>query len=316
MTEVDTRLNEIFLAHASKRQAEVQAKNTRFVHYTSAAVAASIVRNREIWMRSANTMKDFMEIEHGINCVVKAYKGPTGDSFRNELDRLFPNLRARLEKWFDGWVSTFKYDTFLTCLSEHRDDEDLLGRLSMWREYGGSTGVALVFRNNVFLAPSQVLRVYASPVAYLRPDTFGDEFAAMGQRVRQNAAFLREQGEAVVDAQVCNMFRFAVVCTKHPGFHEELEWRVVHSPSYEPSERVIRAVETIQGVPQNVIKVPLKNYPEEGFVGAELPELLERIIIGPTQHPRAIAGAFRDLLSQAKVAEPEKKIFISDIPLR
>jgi hypothetical protein len=112
------------------------------------------------------------------------------------------------------------------------------------------------------------------------------------------------------------MFRFAVLCTKHPGFHEELEWRVIHSPTYEPSERVTKTIETIRGVPQHVIKIPLKNYPDEGFVGGELHELLDRIIIGPTQHPHAIADAFCDLLHQAKIPDPEKKICISDIPLR
>jgi len=316
MSDAGHRLNEIFLAYATNRQSKVLREKTRLVHYTSAEVAASIIRKREIWMRRATTMNDFMEVDYGINCLARSYRGVSGDTFRNELDRLFPALRPRLEKWFDGWVTGFRHDTFLTCFSEHRDDEDTLGRLSMWRAYGGSTGVALVLRNTAFLGTADALRVYTSPVAYMRPDDFAREFEAMGERVRLHADFLKSQGEVVVDANICNMFRFAVLSTKHPGFHEEREWRIIHSPSYEPSERVLRTVETIQGVPQHVIKVPLRNYPDQGFVGAEIQDALDRIIIGPTKHPHVIADAFCDLLRQVGLSDPEKKICISDIPLR
>jgi hypothetical protein len=313
MSDADVTLNGIFLAYARGRESKVKKDNTRLVHYTSAEVAANIIQRREIWMRRASTMNDFMEVEYGINCLRRTYQGPSGAHFRNELDRLFPDLRPRLEKWFDAWVTGFKHDTFLTCFSEHHDEEDALGRLSMWRAYGGSTGVALVLRNTAFLSTSDALRVYTSPVAYMRPDAFAREFESMGQRVSLHADFLKEHGENVVDAHICNMFRFAVLSTKHPGFHEEIEWRIIHSPSYEPSERVVKAVETIQGIPQHVIKVPLKNYRDEGFGGAEVHD---RIIIGPARHPHAIADAFCDLLRQAKVPDPEKKICISDIPLR
>lgn len=310
------KLDEIFLAHATERLKRVGTNNTRFVHYTSAEVATSIIRKREIWMRRATTMNDFMEVDYGIQCLSLAYGAASGATFRNELDRLFPGFRPRLEKWFNGWAAAFKHDTYLTCLSEHRDHEDRLGRLSMWRAYGGSTGVALVLKNTPFLGISDAIRVYSSPVAYLTPDAFAREFEAMGERVRVNADFLKAQGDQIVDGDICKMFRFAVLCTKHPGFHEEIEWRVIHSPMYERSDRVSKQIETIRGVPQHVIKIPLRNYPDEGFVGAELHELLDRIIVGPTQHPRIMADAFCDLLREADVPDPEKRVYTSDIPLR
>lgn len=65
---------------------------------------------------------------------------------------------------------------------------------------------------------------------------------------------------------------------------------------------------------QHVIKVPLKGFPEEGFVGAEAHEILDRIIIGRTQPPHAIAEAFCDLLGQAQVPDAATKICISDFP--
>ena len=46
------------------------------------------------------------------------------------------------------------FDTYLTSISEHRNKEDTFGRLSMWRAYGETTGVALVMNNSPFLTPS------------------------------------------------------------------------------------------------------------------------------------------------------------------
>jgi len=120
----------------------------------------------------------------------------------------------------------------------------------------------------------------------------------------------------MIGFELADLRIFGVVCTKHPGFAEEREWRVVYSPSMYPSNHLIRAIEVIQGVPQPVYKIPLKNIPEEGLVGAEIPELLDRIIIGPTQYRLAIWEAFMDLLRQAGVADPAKKIVLSNIPLR
>ena len=37
-------------------------------------------------------------------------------------------------------------------------------------------------------------------------------------------------GRETVSASAFNMLRFAVLCTKHPGFLEEREWRIIASP--------------------------------------------------------------------------------------
>jgi hypothetical protein len=71
----------------------------------------------------------------------------------------------------------------------------------------------------------------------------------------------------------------------------------------------------IRGVPQPVYKIPLQNITEINLVAA-IPELFDRIIIGPTQYPLALGEAFQELLTEAGVKDPENKICISDIPLR
>jgi hypothetical protein len=84
------------------------------------------------------------------------------------------------------------------------------------------------------------------------------------------------------------MLAFAAVCTKHPGFGKEVEWRVLHAPWWEKSAYLKKELEVVQGVPQAVYKIPLKDIPEAGLSRITIPALIDRIIIGPTRDPLAI----------------------------
>jgi len=75
-------------------------------------------------------------------------------------------------------------------------------------------------------------------------------------------------------------------------------------------------IRVVNGVPQPIFKIPLKDIPDEDFVGAEIPALLDRIIIGPTQYPLPMLEAFTLLLTDAGVTDPDKRVFVSDIPIR
>jgi hypothetical protein len=176
--------------------------------------------------------------------------------------------------------------------------------------------VALVLNARVFLSPSDALGAYSSPVAYLAQNEFLESFDNLLAGVHGNAEFIRSLGEDVVLNCMFTAFRLAVLCTKHPGFREELEWRVIYSPRYQPSARIRRDIESINGTPQPVCKIALEDVPDEGLVGAAIPSLVERIIIGPSRHPDVMWEAFVDLLREIGVEAPESRVFASDIPLR
>jgi hypothetical protein len=197
-------------------------------------------------------------------------------------------------------------DTYLTCVSERSDSEDLTGRLSMWRAYGEQTGVAFVMNNPLFVTPSDALKAYSSPVAYLNDQGFAREFSRVVDNINTEADFIRTQGRDAIRTFIFHMFRSAALCTKHLGFLEEKEWRVVYSPSAELSPYLIKEIQSIGGVPQPIYKIPLKDIPEEGLSGAEIPALLDRIIIGPTEYPLAIREAFLQLPSDAGVERTGK----------
>jgi len=186
----------------------------------------------------------------------------------------------------------------------------------MWRAYGGSTGVALVLNNGPFLRPSDALKAYTSPVAYFSPEGFTQHFNKIVDAMEEHEDLLKELDYEELMGFVFHHFQYSILSTKHPGFKEEREWRIIYSPRLESSRHIRRDVETVRGTPQPVYKLPLQNFPEEGFTGATIPELLDRIIIGPTDHSFAAYEAFAALLEGAGVENAYEKVFMSDIPLR
>lgn len=298
------------------RVEKAKSMDLRFVHYTSAEAALGILTNREVWMRNAMTMNDSTEIEYGFNCLKNAYEGDAGKLFKTVLEENFPGCTAQLEASFNAWLPGFRRDTYLTCVSEHDQSEDQLGRLSMWRAYGGRSAVALVLKGAPFHNESNVLKAYTSPVAYLNSDTFSKQFMDVAERMRNASDLLLKLGRDRVFQLSFHMLRFSVLCTKHIGFHEEKEWRVIYSPTVEQSDKIQTAVATINGTPQKIHKIPLQNVPDQGLIGMEIPEIIDRIIIGPCQFPHAIYTAFHHLLKEAKVEHPEDMLVISEIPLR
>ena len=309
-------INRIFFPYMEQRTRDVLAAGGRFAYYTTADTATRLLRGRQVWMRSTTAMNDYMEVDHGFECLRAAYNNEPGKAFNSALDTCFPGLPDEVRELFNGWLPQIRYDTYITCVSEHLPAEDRHGRLSMWRAYGGQTGVAIVLNGGVMFGASDALGAYSSPVAYKTPGEFASDFAAIADRIGAAAGYVRTVDRNTVKNFAFSMLRFAVLCTKHPGFHEEREWRVVATPAMHPSPLVKSEVEVVRGIPQVVLKIDLQNHPDQGLVGLALPELLERIIIGPCEFPLVILRAFHQLLREAGIQDAEQKVIVSDIPLR
>ena len=99
------KLMQIFHPYALERQSTARLNGTRFVHYTSADVAMNILRKREVWMRKSSCMNDFMEVRHGLSCLLSAYNtSEIGQKFKFTLDSIAPGISSDIERHFNSLV--------------------------------------------------------------------------------------------------------------------------------------------------------------------------------------------------------------------
>jgi hypothetical protein len=310
------RYRKIFFPLLFDERKRILGTGIRFAYYTTAETAAQILKNREIWLRSTSIMNDHSEIQYGLSKVIGAFSTNEGKELEAALEKTIAGSTDAIKKLFNTWAPLISADTFIASLSEHPPEEDQYGRLSMWRAYGGDAGVAIVLNPEVFFNEINPLPVYTSPVAYLDASGIVAAFSRVTNGIHSNKTYVRGLGLQGLTQAIFNALRFAIICTKHPAFKEEREWRVIASPSLESHEHLQQSVEFIGGIPQTILKKRIEDQPEKGIVGLHLNDFIERILIGPCEFPEIITRAIASLLEDAGVEKPYERIHVTGIPLR
>lgn len=292
----------------------VKAEKLRFVHYTTAESLLNILSSREIWLRQPKCMNDYSEIEHGISCLIKAYNSSEETGLKKSIDNIYEGLSIEIEKAMNEEFYHLRENCFIFCISEHKEVEDKYGRLSMWRAYGKETGVGFVIRNdNLFEeGPFDVVLL---PVNYIEDEGFLEILTVMSKNIDNNVQFIKSLDREEFKQYLLYVLRGLTLSTKHPGFEEEKEWRIIYTPHVFRSKHMLESVLTVKGVPQIVYRLPIQKIPNKpGSV--DFNDLLDRIIIGPTEYAFPVAKAFINLLLENGIKKPGNKIFFSNIPLR
>lgn len=317
MSDLDDFMEVVF-GYANARERRLEEQNLKLAHYTTAETALQILDGRKLWMRNATVMNDHSEIQHGHEIVSAALDSAPGTNLRNTLGRIAPKYVA------SGWPKLIrlseveKSKIFMTSLSEHRAD-DRLGRLSMWRAYGGPVaGVALVFHPDIIKNPEINLATVASPVLYGGYEEFASEMDNLSERFSQNADLVREMPIELGGLILAQAIQLAYMSIKHIGFAEELEWRLIHRPFENGGSAWVRDKSvSVRGIPQRVYELPLDNIHNGMQIrGLSLEHLLHRVIIGPSMYPATVQRAFIDKLSELNVTNAAAKVVVSETPLR
>jgi len=256
------RLESIFMPYATRQRRDLypnDASHTRFVHYTSAEAALSIIKSKRIWMRNTTCMSDYREVQHGFEILNGFFSDEAKrNAFVKALDECAPGAAQEAITLFGQWWNDIRFNTYLASISEHDPKEDLHGRLSMWRAFGGNVArVAIVFKVPWYTEGSLALNLMFSPVAYLTEAEVHAEVHAVVENIRDNYDVLRSVDRSIIVGTVFAMLMAGVVCLKHEGFREEREWRVIYAPKRLASPLMESSTEIIGGVPQIVYKVPL-----------------------------------------------------------
>lgn len=310
-------LYDIFTPYGSSRREKMLKGGGRLVHYTSAENALKIIQSKELWLRNARAMEDFTEVGYGYQHLLNYFSLEKNKSdFYDAFNFSNESLGQEGFKLFDSWWNGIQNSSYISCFSEHDPSENDHGRLSMWRAFTqGVNGVALIFN---FPNPTSALplNVFLTPVEYRTSEDLANEIHLVIANIKKNQDFLKEIDSIAIIGAIYVMLMTLVVSSKHPGFHEEREWRMVHSPLQNPSIFVPRSLEVIAGTPQLVHKLHLINKPELGINEIEIRDILDGIIIGPAQYPDSIREAFIYELNSQGVENPVSKVRISGIPVR
>ncbi|WP_204165548.1 DUF2971 domain-containing protein [Methylobacterium sp. 17Sr1-1] len=291
-----------------------EAQLLRFVHYTSADVAMQIIGSRSVWMRNALTMNDYSELEYGRNCLMVALSSSGGIKLKNIIETKFGENGIGLLADIPRMMDKHNAATYISCMSEHDASEDLHGRLSMWRAYGGNSGVAIVVNNRPFVAHNDELGANTYPVHYLPISDFMSLFNKLVYNIENNISYIQNNVGFLND--LWRNLQALQFCIKHPGFREEREWRVVYRPKDKSTDHISGDIVSVRGTPQQIYKLKLDDIPEANFMGASPAEFIDLIIIGPCLYPEIVREAFVLQLTNVGVIAAENKVIVSDIPLR
>lgn len=291
--------------------------HARFVHYTSAEAALSIIRTKRFWLRNAICMSDYSEVRHGIDLYSQVFDDAKRKAFVEAFDACIPGAVADAFAAFSNWGQDLPLNTYIACVSEHKDSEDINGRLSMWRAFGrAGTRVGIVLRFPYVSGSALPLGLTFSPVAYLPKLGLEKVIDQVIANVRAERDYLRTTNREILARVIFQIFAAGMVCLKHEGFHEELEWRAIYMPKRWPSSLIESATEVVAGVPQIIHKLPLDASVSPLIADLDFPEVFDRLIVGPTQYPWPIYEAFAEALNSAGVPNAGDRVFVSRIPIR
>ncbi|MBE7369612.1 DUF2971 domain-containing protein [Ramlibacter pallidus] len=197
-------------------------------HYTSIGTLERISQTGEIWFSNPLYMNDVDELRYGMNLGLHAVRSHAGLREACPPDHYNALLDA-----FDLLYTTFDndsaFDVYVFSCSEHDEEIGDDGLLSMWRGYGGDgNGVAIVFDMAPLVAAGTPLLVrqvqylsYEASEAWM--DAKLQQFSLQLQRVGGPVASMKDAAAALFER-----IKLFALFTKHRGFHEEREWRIVY----------------------------------------------------------------------------------------
>lgn len=201
--------------------------------------------------------------------------------------------------------------TYITCVTEHNVEDEKYGRLSMWRAYGGEESVALVL-NAPAIATASFPGTYFRKVQYLDDEGAEARMKDIADRISNHSDFLLSRSSTEILIAMFRMLRDLVLCTKHPAFSEELEWRLIAPASHLEWHKLPLRLREVRGVPQMVAVFGIAS----ATTSPSISDWLHCLLIGPSQHPEVMYDAYRQLLRELGVEDPNTKIRLSNIPLR
>ncbi len=190
----------------------------------------------------------------------------------------------------------------------------------MWRGYGGNgQGVAIEVNT------AQIQPIDTSPLLLLKV-SYGNDEVRLQQIVNLFNDWCRiieraNIADCLLYLAVYEFFRLALLyalSTKHIGFSEENEWRLVYLPDRDTKQTLDPFIEYTVMRGRTEPKLKLKVQPIPGVIDSSFScdKIVHGAILGPGQNdPLSIAG-FRFMLDRVEKGNFANLLKISGIPFR
>jgi Protein of unknown function (DUF2971) len=291
-------------------------------HYTSINVLEKIMKNNEIWLSNPLFMNDLEEVRFGFYEGIRLFEQCENLTRSCKTDHREIILRDAFNHYVEEFEDKHAFDTYVFCLSTH-DPKNTNGLLSMWRGYGGQgNGAALVFNTKFVDAPDENSPLILTRVHYASKE---GRKAWLKEKINQwcnllEAAVIPDDKLYVAAYSLFHLIKFFALKSKHDGFQEEQEWRIIYMPK--PGRDLTGVWKerckfdyfmTTRGAEP---KLKLKIEPLDANQTWTFENIIDRIILGPCLSSHLAQRGIERMLKIVGKAEFQQKVCASDIPLR
>lgn len=317
----DEQIKQLFVSMWDDFQTGESLPDERLLlaHYTSIPTLEGIMANDELWFSNPLFMNDLDELRFGMNESAREIRQSQEIEKSCGSDERYKLFLEYFDQVFTEFSEEQAFDVYVLCLSRHGEKQDD-GLLSMWRGYGGNgNGAAIIFdaqklnvnENSPFIASKVEYMSTSERLKWIEKKC--KDFSA----ILQAADVSNRQLKIAVDA-LFELMKLHSIFTKHNGFSEECEWRVVYmrKPDQHPQlDEMLHYAIGRNGVEP---KLKLKIKPIDGITTNDfsLDKIVHKIILGPTVSSPLAILAVKRMLEKLNKVEIARTLTASSTPFR
>jgi hypothetical protein len=233
------------------------------------------------------------------------------------------DAHAKLTSFHDRFFARFDeehaLDTYVLCTARH-EPSDNDGVLSMWRGYGSNGGgIAIVF-DTAELTPSEASPFIVGRVDYRSHASRLDWLASKLKVLAKAVSASDKSDDALASAAFAwlESLKLFALFTKHDGFIEEHEWRIVYMRERDTAgvaDSMLGYHITDRGV-ETKLKLKFSELAKTFGSDLSLEKLVDRIILGPSISSVLSENSLRRMLRIEGRHDLAALVMASSIPYR
>jgi hypothetical protein len=288
-------------------------------HYTSVSTLEQILRYDQVWMSNPLFMNDVDEIRWGMLAGQRIFtEGEKVVEAACGSDRRYQALKRHVLFCFERFVEEHAFDVYALCFSLHDAEVNRDGLLSMWRGYANNgEGAALIIdTEQIPFRPGSPLIL--SKVTYATTD---QREAWLRGKVEQLARLVHDLSDDHLDLAAHVLFeriKLFSLFTKHKGFDEEREWRLVYLPDLDKAGKFKPMLDYHLG-PRGLEPKLKLHLPTLGTIlenNVTLEALTRTLLLGPALSSELARRTFIRMLDRVQKPSLRDKVAGSSIPFR